>query len=586
MQPRINSLAGLAMRFAAAIACAAVLICVGAVPSHADKRVALVVGNDRYANLAADQQLRKAVNDARAVGDKLATLGFEVIRGENLGRLALIDKLDEFTRRLSPGDTAFFFFSGHGVAIGGGNYILPSDMPQVESGQDVKLARAALGESDIIGDLQSREVRVAVVVLDACRDNPFKRAGTKGVGGERGLTRIEPVRGVFSLYSAGIGQTALDRLGNADADPNSVFTRALLPALGKPGLHLSDLAIEVREQVARLARTVGHDQVPAYYDQTIGGRVYLAGLPQEPKPVEPPRPPAVSEAERAWLAGVKDTTSEAVLDDFIRRYGDSIYGTLARERREGLKKSQVTAIIAPPAQLPPPSKPQDHMAAFVERVIGSTEAQWKKTFAQAGRPYGRPVLVLYSDATDAQCGGDGAQSFMGPFYCPADQKLYLDTSFFEKIATRFRDCDIGGKSCQFSQAYVIAHEVGHHVQNVLGILPKAQQAQRAASSKAEMNNIQLRVELQADCLAGIWARYENEHLKSQGKPPMVETGEAEAALRTVTTIGDDTLQRKAQGNVVPDSFTHGSAEQRQRWFDTGFRSGSMPSCNTFAAPQL
>ena len=164
---------------------------------------------------------------------------------------------------------------------------------------------------------------------------------------------------------------------------------------------------------------------------------------------------------------------------------------------------------------------------------------------------------------------------MGPFYCPADQKVYLDTSFFDQIATRFRGCDVGSKSCQFSQAYVIAHEVGHHVQNLLGILPKAQQAQRAAGSKADANHIQVQVELQADCLAGVWANRENESLKSQGKPPFIEPGDVEAALRTAAAIGDDTLQRKAQGYVVPDSFTHGSAEQRQRWFNTGFRSGTV-----------
>src|SRR5262249_38437726 len=129
-------------------------------------------------------------------------------------------------------------------------------------------------------------------------------------------------------------------------------------------------------------------------------------------------------------------------------------------------------------------------------------------------------------------------------------------------------------------------EVGHHVQNLLGILPKAQQAQRAADSKAAANHIQVQVELQADCLAGVWANRENEMLKSQDKPPTIDAGDVDAALRAVTPIGDDTLQRKAQVNVVPDSFTHGSAEQRQRWFSTGFRSGSVASCNTFAAAQL
>jgi hypothetical protein len=268
------------MRFAAALVGAVMMIGLGITPCYAEQRVALVVGNNRYPNLPADQQLRKAVNDSRAVGDALGRLGFEVIRGENLSRQGLVDNLDALTRRLSPGDTALFFFSGHGVSLGGGNYILPSDVPDVEAGQETRLARAALGETDIVTDLQARGVRVAVVVLDSCRTNPFRRAGTKAVGGERGFARIDPVRGVFSLYSAGIGQTALDRLGDGDTNPNSVFTRVLVPALTRPGLDLSALAIDVREEVAKLASTVGHEQRPAYYDETIGGRVYLAGLPQ------------------------------------------------------------------------------------------------------------------------------------------------------------------------------------------------------------------------------------------------------------------------------------------------------------------
>jgi uncharacterized protein len=244
----------------------------------------------------------------------------------------------------------------------------------------------------------------------------------------------------------------------------------------------------------------------------------------------------------------------------------------------------------PQVQAPPTARrttgvPDDEMGRFVSRVLGSTELQWKQVFAEDGRTYRTPVLVLYRGATRADCGGV-AQSAMGPFYCPVDQKVYLDTSFFDQIATRFRGCDVGSKSCQFAQAYVIAHEVGHHVQNLLGILPKAQQAQRASGNKAEANHIQVQVELQADCLAGVWANRENQYLRSQGKPPFIEAGDVEAALRTAAAIGDDTLQRKAQGYVVPDSFTHGSAEQRQRWFDTGLRSGKVGSCNTFAAAQL
>jgi uncharacterized protein len=241
-------------------------------------------------------------------------------------------------------------------------------------------------------------------------------------------------------------------------------------------------------------------------------------------------------------------------------------------------------VQAPPTTRRTTGAPDDEMGRFVSRVLGSTELQWKQVFAEDGRTYRAPVLVLYRGATRADCGGV-AQSAMGPFYCPTDQKVYLDTSFFDQIATRFRGCDVGSRSCQFAQAYVIAHEVGHHVQNLLGILPKAQQAQRASGNKAEANHIQVQVELQADCLAGVWANRENQYLRSQGKPPFIEAGDVEAALRTAAAIGDDTLQRKAQGYVVPDSFTHGSAEQRQRWFDTGLRSGKVGSCNTFAAAQ-
>jgi WD40 repeat protein len=268
----------------------------GVAQASAQRRLALVVGIDRYQNLPPDQQLRTAVNDARSVGGVLTRIGFAVTVSENPTRPSLIDRFDEFTRQLSPGDEAAFFFAGHGVAIGGGNYILPADVPNVESGQETRLARAALGEIDIVSDLQSRGVRVALVILDACRNNPFKRPGLRGVGNERGLTRIEPVRGVFTMYSAGIGQTALDRLGDNDANPNSVFTRALLPRLGQPGLALGDLAVDVREDVTRLALAVGHDQRPAYYDETTGGKFYLAGLPSGPTPPQAlaPNPPVQS----------------------------------------------------------------------------------------------------------------------------------------------------------------------------------------------------------------------------------------------------------------------------------------------------
>jgi predicted metalloprotease len=223
--------------------------------------------------------------------------------------------------------------------------------------------------------------------------------------------------------------------------------------------------------------------------------------------------------------------------------------------------------------------PSDDIGVFVSRVLGSTETQWKDIFNKAGQRYRAPVLVMYRGQTSAPCGGV-AQSAMGPFYCPSDQKVYLDTSFFREIETRFRGCE--GKACQFSQAYVIAHEIGHHVQNLLGILPKVQQAQRGMD-RASANRLQVKVELQADCFAGVWANHENQNQRAQGKPPFIDTSDVEAAMKTAAAIGDDTLQRKATGRVVPDSFTHGSSEQRQRWFMTGLKEGTVAACNTFGA---
>jgi uncharacterized protein len=226
--------------------------------------------------------------------------------------------------------------------------------------------------------------------------------------------------------------------------------------------------------------------------------------------------------------------------------------------------------------------PNDQMGNFVSRILGSTEVQWKDIFSRDGQTYRPPILVMYSGATDAACGGV-ARSAMGPFYCPADHKVYLDTSFFRQIETRFNGCS--GRACQFSQAYVIAHEVGHHVQNLLGILPKATAQQRAAS-KVDANKLQVRIELQADCFAGIWAYHENQRQQSAGHGAFIDQSDVAAALQTASAIGDDTLERKATGRVVPDSFTHGSGAQRQRWFERGLSQGTIAACDTFGAGSL
>lgn len=212
---------------------------------------------------------------------------------------------------------------------------------------------------------------------------------------------------------------------------------------------------------------------------------------------------------------------------------------------------------------PSAGAPSDQIGKFVAAILGSTEATWTEIFAEAGKTYKPPTLVMFSGATRSGCGS--AQAAMGPFYCPIDQKVYLDTSFFQDLERRFQACDVGSKSCQFSQAYVIAHEIGHHVQNQLGLLPQVQEAQRGMD-KVDANSLQVRVELQADCLAGVWAN------RAQEKWQFIEPGDVESALQTASAIGDDRLQRRSQGYVVPDAFTHGSSMQRTSWFMTGLKS--------------
>jgi len=231
-----------------------------------------------------------------------------------------------------------------------------------------------------------------------------------------------------------------------------------------------------------------------------------------------------------------------------------------------------------PQQQRPTGAPTDQAGQFVAKILGTADVQWTQILAQQGITYQRPRLVMFRDRTASACGA--AQSAMGPFYCPNDREIYLDTSFFTELSQRFHGCS--GKACEFAQAYVIAHEVGHHVQNLLGILPKATQAQRAAGSRAAANQVQVRVELQADCFAGVWANHADQRWK------LLEPGDVDAALQTASAIGDDMLQRMARPGapVVPDAFTHGSSEQRKRWFTKGLKGGTIASCDTFNAAQL
>ena len=222
-----------------------------------------------------------------------------------------------------------------------------------------------------------------------------------------------------------------------------------------------------------------------------------------------------------------------------------------------------------PAARPPVGDPQ---AKFVSQVLRSTEAVWTDVFREAGKTYPAPKLRLYTQSQPTGCGqGDAA---MGPFYCPADRTVYLDMSFFQTMSQRL------GAPGQFAQAYVVAHEVGHHVQNVLGISDKVDAA-RQRGGQAQANAMSVRLELQADCFAGVWAK------RSQSEQGWrLEQGDIETALNAASQIGDDTLQRKSRGQVVPESFTHGTSAQRVGWFKRGFESGSPDQCNTFETRQL
>ncbi|MBU1236263.1 MAG: neutral zinc metallopeptidase [Gammaproteobacteria bacterium] len=225
------------------------------------------------------------------------------------------------------------------------------------------------------------------------------------------------------------------------------------------------------------------------------------------------------------------------------------------------------------AQMPAGRPPAvDESARFVSKVLGSTERTWQAQFQRAGRQYVDPKLVLFSGATSTACGT--GQSAMGPFYCPLDSKVYIDLVFFQEMKNRFR------VSGDFAQAYVIAHEVGHHVQHLLGISDKVHAAQQAARNEAQANALSVQLELQADCLAGVWAAQANDARQ------ILESGDVEEALAAASAIGDDRLQKQSRGYVVPDAFTHGTSAQRMHWFNRGIESGDMGQCNTFQSARL
>ncbi len=217
------------------------------------------------------------------------------------------------------------------------------------------------------------------------------------------------------------------------------------------------------------------------------------------------------------------------------------------------------------------SAEENRLAEFVAVVLADTEDVWQELFRSMGKTYKKPTLVLFSDAVESACGL--ASAAVGPFYCPADGKVYIDLSFYRDLQTRF------GAPGDFAQAYVIAHEIGHHVQNLLGIAEKVHSL-RSRASEAEANRLSVMMELQADCLSGVWAHH------AQRTRNILEAGDIEEALNAASRIGDDRIQRQSRGYVTPDSFTHGSSAQRMRWFKRGFDTGNVGQCDTFSAESL
>ena len=399
----------------------------GAVPAAA-KRVALVIGNDAY---EAVPPLQKAVNDARAVSQSLARLDFAVDLGENLTRRQINAKFADFVERIEPGDTAFFFFAGHGVALDGQNILLPVDIP------DTSNAGLVRDEAHVVDDLlarvQGKGAAVSFFVLDACRNNPFASKGGRSVGATRGLQVVAPPTGTFVLMSAGAGQEALDRLGETDANPNSVFTRTLLPLLQKPGMSHIALAKAVQRDVEATAKSIGRKQQPAFYDQ-ITGEVVLLPEGSEAKPVDTPDqvgnkdpvPLDVDPALEEWNA-IKDLRSLKIHQAFLRKYPDSRYADYARALVEELEAEAASkAKVEEVKQVPdtPVEEPQTRGGLRTVRVssgwfvvLGSfPQADAKKARQRARLMQNQGYDVSIIDTNEYRSLADGLYSVvMGPY---------------------------------------------------------------------------------------------------------------------------------------------------------------------------
>ena len=358
------------------------------------KRIALVVGINAYDNLKSDQQLRKAVNDSRAIADTLKDVGFQVITAEDATRTNFLRAWQRFLDTVKPGDITTIFYAGHGIELNGANFLLPRDVPRPDDGEEV-MRGSAIRVASLMERLGEQNPQVAIWIIDACRDNPYAAGrGTRSIGSTRGLKREEPPKGTLVMMSAGTGQSALDALSPGDNNPNSVYTRTLLPLLKEPGLEITDLAKRVRSDVETLASSIQFEQRPAFYHE-LSGNFFLV----DPKPAAPAVnaiPSGLSEAGQAWGA-VKDTNNTALLRSYIKQFDGTFYAGLAQARLESLEKSgQTTVAVAPAAPpgstvratetpvRPPPARPPTAMESAQAWLLvkDSTDAQTVEAFLQ------------------------------------------------------------------------------------------------------------------------------------------------------------------------------------------------------------
>ena len=300
------------------------------------KRVALVIGIDAYENV---KKLKKAVNDARVMGGTLNDLNFTVLVSHNPSRRVMNRKLAEFTQQIDKGDEALFFFAGHGIDVEGGNFLLPADIPSGRAGEDF-VKSEAISVTRILQMIQKRGARVSILVLDACRNNPFRQVAGRSIGSSRGLGRIAAPEGTFIMYSAGEGQVALDGLSESDPNPNSVFTRTLVPMLKQPGLKITDMARSLRRKVQKLAKRIAHKQRPAYYDEVTGDFYFKQGKRgalDAKKNVKINSDNSVNSLELAFWNSVKNTSKTTELQSYVKAYPNGAFTSLAKIRLAALK---------------------------------------------------------------------------------------------------------------------------------------------------------------------------------------------------------------------------------------------------------